>query len=147
MGYYTHFKIESDGDTAAVVEMLNEMTDGYSLVKQNGEWKSDQSWKWYEWPDDLAKVSKQFPLTLITLHGEGEENGDLWRAYAINGEVQKAEAEIIYPPCTLQKPPRNFRTIDVTVAGVEIPIEVEYIGNPPDDELYEIAKAQLKRLI
>ena len=54
--------------------------------------------KWYNWKHDMIALSKRFPNILFALHGEGEENGDLWNAYFKNGKVQICEAIITYEP-------------------------------------------------
>lgn len=56
----------------------------------------EDSIKWYEWKEDMLKISKRYPLTIFVLHGEGEESGDLWKAYFLNGKMQKADAKITY---------------------------------------------------
>ena len=41
----------------------------------------------------------------------------------------------------------TYATIEVTVLGHDIPVEVGYTGNKTEDELYEMAREQLRRLI
>lgn len=53
--------------------------------------------KWYDHDDHMIKVSKMYPTVLMRLHGEGDENGDLWNTYYLNGKMQHCPAEIIYP--------------------------------------------------
>lgn len=53
--------------------------------------------KWYDCIEDMKKVSTLFPNVTIEIHGEGEENGDLWNAYFKNGKAVVYRAEIIYP--------------------------------------------------
>ena len=52
---------------------------------------------WYTHVDDMCKITKGFPETIIALYGDGEESGDLWVKYFLNGKVQREQAEIIYP--------------------------------------------------
>lgn len=54
--------------------------------------------KWYGHEDDMRKLSKLFPSFLFTLDGQGEDDGDLWRKYFVNGKMQIAEATISYNP-------------------------------------------------
>ena len=54
------------------------------------------SCKWYEHTKDMIKLSKLFPDILFTLHGEGEEAGDMWYKYYLNGKVQIAEAKTTF---------------------------------------------------
>ena len=55
------------------------------------------SFKWYECIEDMKTVSAQFPDIIIKIHGEGEDNDDLWNAYFKNGKAAVYHAEIIYP--------------------------------------------------
>jgi hypothetical protein len=52
--------------------------------------------KWYNHTDEMLAMSKAFPDVLFTLSGEGEENGDLWKKYYLNGQYQEDKAEIVY---------------------------------------------------
>ena len=54
--------------------------------------------KWYEHNEDMTLMSKDIPNVLFALAGEGEESGDLWRAYYLNGKTWRSKAEIVYPP-------------------------------------------------
>ena len=53
---------------------------------------------WYDHNDDMLSLSREFPEIRFYLHGEGEESGDLWDAWYLNGKTQFCPAEIIYPP-------------------------------------------------
>lgn len=57
----------------------------------------DEPMKWYHCIEDMKKISLQFPDTTIFIHGEGEDQGDLWDAYFRNGKAAVYKAEIIYP--------------------------------------------------
>ena len=52
---------------------------------------------WYSHEDNIKAISLEFPDVLFTLHGEGEEFGDIWNKYFLNGKMQMAKAEIIIP--------------------------------------------------
>jgi hypothetical protein len=150
MGYYTEFEIEIDRDGESVMQALNEDKSGHGrFYHQEGsnKWTSEDRWKWNDHEEAIKAVSLQFPLSRITVTGYGEDRGDIWRKYFCNGQVEKHRLAIEFPPCTLQPPGAQYRTIDVTVLGHDIPVEVEFIGNKSDDELYEMAKEQLRRLM
>jgi hypothetical protein len=51
--------------------------------------------KWYEHDKDMIEMSMKFPLVLFKLHGEGEESGDIWDAYYLNGKSQKHKARVM----------------------------------------------------
>jgi len=54
--------------------------------------------KWYEHDQDMAVLSKAFPDVLFCLHGEGEDNQDMWETYYFAGKMQYCEAMITYAP-------------------------------------------------
>lgn len=57
-----------------------------------------ESGKWYEHETDMRVFSKEIPEVLFTLHGEGDENGDIWKKYFLNGKCQVAKAVIQFLP-------------------------------------------------
>jgi len=65
-------------------------------IDHKGE--STDACTWYKFSDDIAKLSLKFPDVLFILSGEGEESGDIWRAYYRNGYEQKVEARLIFDP-------------------------------------------------
>ena len=96
MGYYTSYTLETDAeDDQPIVDALREkeviggaLSEGFEVY---------ESVKWYEHEDDMRSISKAFPAVLFHLHGEGEENGDLWDKYFKNGKMQVCKAVISYP--------------------------------------------------
>lgn len=108
MGYYTCFSgsIESGPATEKEVALAISNLDYFGfliddddtintiddVIAYNGEMK------WYSYQSDMERISKQFPDTVIKIHGEGEEIGDLWDAYFKNGKSIVYHAGIVYPP-------------------------------------------------
>lgn len=66
---------------------------GYALTKAG---KTSEPCKWYDSNEELAEFSKKYPEWLFILSGEGEESGDIWKNYYLNGKVQKAVAKITF---------------------------------------------------
>ena len=58
----------------------------------------DDECKWYDNEDDMLLLSKEFPDVLFKLHGEGEDNEDIWDKYFMNGKMQYCPAKIMCPP-------------------------------------------------
>lgn len=52
--------------------------------------------KWYEHEEHMKAISKQYPDVIFQLNGEGEESGDIWVKYFVNGKMQVAEAKITF---------------------------------------------------
>lgn len=88
MGYYTRYDISNN--SPEVKQAINEIS-GYNDVE------CDEI-KWYQHKDHCTQVSKMFPDELITVDGEGEEQGDQWRAYYKDGKSQYCKAIITFEP-------------------------------------------------
>lgn len=56
----------------------------------------EESRKWYNYKDDMRKLSLAFPNTYFLLYGTGEEQGDVWKAYFYNGKVQIIKATLSF---------------------------------------------------
>lgn len=116
MGYYTWYEMEIENKVdkntlkdiyeymkKEIVENQSfypfENTITYSCEKEyfykyiNAEYEC----KWYDHQEEMIKLSNEFPDIVFYLHGEGEDNGDLWNKYYKNGKYQECYAEIIYP--------------------------------------------------
>lgn len=104
MGYYTYFN-------GKVIEGANEKEIAITLAKlpsfegnvsdiETIDTLNDimeEPMKWYSYIEDMKQISAQFPNAIIKIHGEGEDNGDLWNAYFKNGKAIVYSAQIIYP--------------------------------------------------
>lgn len=88
MGYYTRYEIKTNGDTKKVVKALCCASRYHNLT--------DEAVKWYEHEDDCRTVSQDFPETLITVIGKGENDDDFWVKYFKNGRMQRGKAWIAY---------------------------------------------------
>lgn len=99
MGYYTAYKLEepSVGRELGweIAEQMERYDTNYGKLSQfiggYGE-----SIKWYDHEIDMKAFSKRFPDVVFTLHGEGEESGDLWVKYFKDGKMQRVDAVISY---------------------------------------------------
>ena len=52
--------------------------------------------KWYEHTEDMRKISEKYQNVIFSLYGNGEEGGDMWVKYFMNGKVQSEDAVITY---------------------------------------------------
>lgn len=92
MGYYTRYDISNNSEE--IKAAINEIS-GYSYGVESDEIK------WYNHLNDIKAVSLMFPGQEIHVSGEGEESGDIWKAYAKNGLVYRAEVVLDYGPYKL----------------------------------------------
>lgn len=89
MGYYTRYELSIDG--AADSDRIHE-----EVIAESGYSNPfEDECKWYDHEAHIKNVSARHPGVIFTLHGEGEESGDIWKKYFLNGKVQVAKAEII----------------------------------------------------
>lgn len=91
MGYYTSHRLEIIEGNDYVTDYENEIGEDSGYGNPFGE-----ECKWYDHEDHMRKYSKKHPKTLFKLIGDGEENGDLWHEYYLNGKMQRVKAKIIF---------------------------------------------------
>lgn len=96
MGYYTDFEVKTENDPDGKGLEALKAKSGYTWFKD-----TLSQVKWYDYAEDLTSVSKDFPGVRFTVKGEGEDSGDFWRSYALNGELQNVSAKLTFAPCTL----------------------------------------------
>lgn len=103
MGYYTRFEGSVTGP-AELMEQFQADCDagktfgeyGLPLEDWNYEFFGGNTAKWYGWKKDMEQISAEYPHLLFALEGEGEESGDIWKAWARNGKVVEARAKIVF---------------------------------------------------
>lgn len=78
-----------------VISELRNFSQGanYALNENGG---INEGCKWYEHDDDLLNFSKNFHDWIFILSGEGEESGDIWKTYYLNGKKQLTTGKIIF---------------------------------------------------
>lgn len=109
MGYYTWFTIKIEDCDTLLREEVDHLNDSFlsnfDTLLEHGQkiYQSDprELYKWYGWKDELANISFCYPRLKFTLTGNGEDNDDMWIAYAHQGTVQVEIAKITYDPCKL----------------------------------------------
>lgn len=113
MGYYTDYSLKIHGikenlessseffyDTSFEdysIDLIKKFIDKYELeyaLQYNGE--TENSTKWYDHDENLIEFSKQYPLVVFELKGDGEESGDMWIKYYKNGKSQRCDAKITF---------------------------------------------------
>lgn len=108
MSYYTRFSLEVRAVCVErqeeIIEDLRQSNDCAALaLDENGN--TENSCKWYSHSKDMKEFSKKYPDKVFELSGEGEESGDLWKAYYWNGKEQMCRAVLVYPSYD----PKKFR--------------------------------------
>lgn len=106
MGYYTRYEITANSDLRPVLKALAEVSPGYFgdglAAAADSEDYSEKfisdSWKWYDHEQDLIRASLTLPNVTIRVVGAGEENGDHWCKFFLNGQIQRHQAPKWVPP-------------------------------------------------
>lgn len=118
MGYLTTYQLKWDvkkfqskttwDEISTEIELRQDAgTDFFYAVDSNG--RSSDSCKWYDHEKDLAEFSKIYPDVLFQLSGEGEESGDIWKKYFVNGKMQRCPVEMTFEPFDETK----LETVDI----------------------------------
>lgn len=97
MGYYTSYELKVKdfkvtSNKGVLSEFMESSEEARHALNANGE--TEQECKWYDHDKELLEFSKQHPNKLFVLSGEGEESGDIWTKYFVNGKVQAEKAEV-----------------------------------------------------
>ena len=100
MGYYTGYSLDLRGNVEnhdeIIADLRNSNENADWAIDENGE--QQESCKWYEHEVELKAFSKKYPEVIFCLHGTGEEPGDVWDKYFLNGKWQYCKAKIVIPP-------------------------------------------------
>lgn len=113
MGYYTDFSldvqksVQDENSDIAVnkmkyIEALHNIVEALHNFDEDSKYALDEkggtleSVKWYSYQESLLKFSKFFPDWVIILSGVGEEVGDFWREYFLNGKSIRVKGEVVF---------------------------------------------------
>lgn len=79
-----------------IIAELREFSEEANYALDN-DGETNESCKWYDHQKELREFSTRYPDLIFKLHGEGEESGDLWDEWYVNGKMQIGKAIITYP--------------------------------------------------
>ena len=99
MGYYTHYSLSYTGATATEVVAAFKKHRNYFGFEDEKDlvYQMKEPAKWYDHNDDMLAVSTLLPGATLTLDGEGEEQGDVWRKVYRDGKiVQRQKARLAF---------------------------------------------------
>lgn len=105
MGYTTTFKLSSNANPDDY-ELRDKIVTALEKESKYDHWyfpsyeegkivNSDISW--YSHMEDMVRLSMLFPTITFELEGEGEDQGDHWKAYFKDGLSVKYNAIITFP--------------------------------------------------
>ena len=112
MGYYTAYSLEVQDATKEQLDDICTFLKERNVINYalDEYFECCEIVKWYDHDDDMLALSERFPDLLFCLHGEGEDNTDLWNTYYRDGKMQVCRAEIVYPefdPMKLHPPKKK----------------------------------------
>ena len=84
-----------------LADLFSRSEEARYALKENGD--ARQLSRWYNWKEEILEFSQLYPAWLFTLNGQGENNGDIWRAYIKAGKIQFSQAQIILEDLDLDK--------------------------------------------
>lgn len=106
MGYNTKYTISMSGSASSEEEAEILATPVCEELNVARFVNNDvDEMKWHDHENDMTALSIKYPHITFTLKKRGEETPDLWNKYFLGGQMQRADAKITYPPCTLTPPP------------------------------------------
>jgi hypothetical protein len=103
MGYYTHYKLSArtiDGKASDLPQEAFSLggeaweTSGVDAIPSGCEVK------WYGHDSDMVQLSTRHQDIVFVLDGDGEEAGDVWRKFYLNGKMHCWRASVERPPLT-----------------------------------------------
>lgn len=100
MGYYTDYTISIVGGSydkkmeAALQKDIEDLDGGGWEQWTSDEWYSNR--KWYSQSEDTYRLSMKYPGILFCIHGNGDDEDDVWDEYWQAGHMQHCHMEI--PP-------------------------------------------------
>ena len=106
MGYLTNYKVYATGfkDPEEVeffeFKLKKESEYGFDAARGRGvlEYAGSLSEaKWYNYDENLVKLTKAFPHITVDVEGKGEDDDDHWKARYRNGESETVRAVIMFP--------------------------------------------------
>ena len=107
MGYHTSYTltaelliggkvaqlVDDEPIKAVIAQLRAEFEEAKYALDELGGCSGEET-KWYEHTADMKAFSVKHPYILFQLHGDGEESGDIWSEYYLDGKVQIARAVV-----------------------------------------------------
>ena len=100
MGYYTDFTITiPEGWTGEKLSSEITNVSDYNLNDLNDfdDGTISLYLRWYDYSEDMHKLSLKYPDTLFTIEGNGEDRGDIWKEYHLGGKSYIDVINLTFP--------------------------------------------------
>lgn len=105
MGYYTYHTIDINCSDEERLEKIRQKMKEKEIIPYifTEDFETQDVTKWYEEEEDMREISAMFPDIRFAIHGEGEDSGDIWDAYYLDGKRQYCPAIISIEPFDPEK--------------------------------------------
>ena len=100
MGYNTYHQFDIEGDDPSGLTE-DDHTQALGVLSEYNEYLFEDSIKWYDQETDMLEYSLRYPETIFKITGDGEEQGDEWIAYYLNGKSQTLRPTVTWPQCNI----------------------------------------------
>lgn len=109
MGYMTMYTMEAKNCPPEAVKKIDQWLDeqeilDYALLEADVFagcahywWDCAGKCSWYDHAEDMKALSEAFPEVTFLLHGEGEDQGDVWNLHCQNGDLEYCRMECHIP--------------------------------------------------
>ena len=115
MGYYTKFSLSVEEGSCNARDvakyMLKEIADKekfypfedclediFEEISEGADLEFNGNGSWRKHEEEMVELSERYPNVVFKLHCEGEEQGDVWDKYFLNGFMQTRRAKVEIPP-------------------------------------------------
>lgn len=103
MGYETKYKLKlknssGEGLLKSDPDRYDNVMAGLDEINMGHLLDEPYCAKWYGYKEDMLKISTKYPDVIFELSGVGENDGDMWCKYFLNGKYQEVMAQITYAP-------------------------------------------------
>ena len=111
MGYYTYYTLNIYGgtpDRPIPAKIPNALSERLSEIFDDGWGESFYTHdKWYDWEEEMAEISLEYPEFTFELYGDGEESEDFWVAYIYKGQCCQCPGRVVYEDYN----PKNMKVV------------------------------------
>lgn len=103
MGYQTSYSLIVEEVTNTELDQILEMLDTLGVIDYalDEEFNCFEPCNWYDYEEDMLKVSSAFPRVHFILCGKGSLNEDIWEHHFWAGKSARYDAEIRIHPLNM----------------------------------------------
>lgn len=99
MSYHTAYTISVDNVPDDILEKIKDRMEELGIIGYavNYDLSCAEPVNWFSEEEDMLILSREFSDVHFEVHGEGENQGDIWEDHFLGGKVQRCNAQIVIP--------------------------------------------------